>query len=207
MGTAQGPRRIRGSAGLTDPGGIVQAGMSRACALGSLPRDQETGTERAVQPSTRSLRLWRAAALVLAVGLLAAAVPAGAAPKDSRFRITDELGPDQVEELITVGIDGRTIGILHVTKDDPVAQLQVKVPAGRPVRYELCGFLIVLTPEGTRRQHPINHTGTIEDAEGRELKAFNQNNEIFYLQDGAPGDAGAAKTTIVGTGQCAQPVA
>src|SRR5436853_5936775 len=112
-----GPRRIRGSAGLTDPGGIVQAGMSRARALRSLPCDQGTGTERAVQPSTRSLRLWRATALALAFGLLAAAVPAGAAPKDNRFRITDELGPDQVEELITVGIDGRTIGILHVTKD------------------------------------------------------------------------------------------
>ncbi|WP_152613212.1 hypothetical protein [Inquilinus limosus] len=160
-----------------------------------------------MQPSTRSLRFWWAAVLVLVAGLFAAAVPAGAASKDSRFRIVDELGPDQVEELITVAIDGRTIGILHITKDDPVAELQVKVPAGRPARYELCGFLIVQTPEGTRRQHPINHTGTIENADGRVLKAFNQNNEIFYLQDGTPGDAAAATTTIVGTGQCAQPVA
>jgi hypothetical protein len=39
------------------------------------------------------------------------------------------------------------------------------------------------------------------------LRAFNQNNEVFYLQDGAPQDADAAKTAIVGTGQCAQPVA
>jgi hypothetical protein len=152
------------------------------------------------------LRFWCAAALALAIGVFAAAAPVGAAPKDSRFRIVDELGPDQIEELITVAIDGRTIGILHITKDNPVAELQVKVPAGRPARYELCGFLIVRTPEGTRRQHPINHTGTIENADGRVLKAFNQNNEIFYLQDGTPGDA-AATTTIVGTGQCAQPVA
>jgi len=159
-----------------------------------------------VQPTTRSLRFWCAAVLALTLGIVAAAAPAGAAPKDSRFRIVDELGPDQIEELITVGIDGRTIGILHITKDNPVAELQVKVPAGRPARYELCGFLIVKTPEGARQQHPINHTGTIENADGRVLKAFNQNNEIFYLQDGTPGDA-AATTTIVGAGQCAQPVA
>lgn|GEM_PF-2999198 len=160
-----------------------------------------------MQPSTRSLRHWRAVALALAIAVFAAAPPAGAGPKDHRFRITDTLGPDQVEELIAVGIDGRTVGVLHVTKDDPFAELQVKVPAGRTVRYELCGFLVVETPEGGRRQHPINHTGTIADADGRELKAFNQNSEVFYLQDGAPQDAEAAKTAIVGTGQCAQPVA
>ncbi|MFE0754244.1 hypothetical protein ACFW16_09850 [Inquilinus sp. NPDC058860] len=152
------------------------------------------------------MRLWSAAALMLLICLFAVA-PAGAGPKDHRFRIVDELGPDQIEELIAVGIDGRTVGVLHVTRDDPIAELQVKVPAGRAVRYELCGFLIVETPEGGRRQHPINHTGTIADADGRELKAFNQNSEIFFLQDSAPQDADAAKTAIVGTGQCAQPVA
>src|SRR5688500_3676939 len=89
-----------------------------------------------VKPSIRSLRLWRAATLALLIGLFATA-PAGAGPKDHRFRITDELGPDQIEELIAVGIDGRTVGVLHVTKDDPIAELQVKVPAGRTVRYEL----------------------------------------------------------------------
>lgn len=168
---------------------------------------QGRGRRGAVQPSTRSLRFWFAAVLVLALGPFAAAAPADAGPKDHRFRITDELGPDQIEELITVGIDGRSVGVLHVTKDKPIAELQVKVPAGRTVRYELCGFLIVQTPEGGRRQHPINHTGTIAEADGRELRAFNQNNEIFFLQDGAPQDAEAAKTEIVGTGQCAQPVA
>ncbi|MGK9171206.1 hypothetical protein KXR53_33250 [Inquilinus limosus] len=159
-----------------------------------------------MQPSTRSSRIRRIAAAALAIGLLGA-TPAAAEPKEHRFRIVDELGPDQVEELIAVGIDGRTIGVLHVTKDDPIAELQVKVPARRTLHYELCGFLIVETPEGRRQQRPINHTGTIENANGRELRAFNQNNEIFFLQDGAPQDPDAAKTTILGTGQCAQPVA
>jgi len=157
-----------------------------------------------VQPSTRSLRFRRASAVALAIGFFAIA-PAGAT--EDQLRIVDELGPDQVEELISVGIDGRTVGVLHITKDRPIAEFTVTVPAGRPLHYELCGFLIVETPEGGRRQHPVNHTGTIENGAGRELRAFNQNSEIFFLQDGAPDDPDAAKTTILGTGQCSQPVA
>lgn len=162
--------------------------------------------EGAVQLSRRILRSWRTVPVAAALLLLAAS-QADAGPKDDRFRITDELGAGQIEELITVGIDGRTIGVLHVSKDAPIAELSVKQPAGRPLHYELCGYLIVETPEGARQQHVVNHTGTIENAAGRELRAFNQNNEIFYLQDGTPGDADAAKTTIVGAGQCTQPVA
>ena len=162
--------------------------------------------EGIVRPSKRILRPWRA--LLAACALILVAAPqAGAGPKEDRFRITDELGQGQIEELITVGIDGRTIGVLHVTKDAPIAELSVKVPPGRTLRYELCGFLIVETPEGGRQQHPVNHTGTIQNAAGRELRAFNSNNEIFYLQDGSPGDGDAAQTVIGGAGQCAQPVA
>lgn len=159
-----------------------------------------------MRPSKRIPRPWFALLAAIAALLLTAS-PAGADAKEERFRVVDELGPGQIEELITVSIDGRTIGVLRVTRESPIAELSVKVPSARRLRYQLCGYLVTETPEGGRRQHVVNQTGTILNAAGRELRAFNRDNTIFYLQDGAAGETGAAETVIGAAGQCAQPIA
>lgn len=155
-----------------------------------------------MRPMMRTLMAWP---MLLVAALVLGASPARADAKEDRFRIVDELGPGQVEELITVSIDGRTVGVLKVTKDAPISELSVKLPSARRVSYQLCGYLVTEV-DGKRQQHVVNQTGTITNAGGRTLRAFNQDSTIFYLMDDKAGEDGAAENQIGGPGQCSQPI-
>ena len=124
-------------------------------------------------------RLWLGCA---ALGLWCLPV---AAQDVARFTISDHLSAGQVEETITVYLNGRNVGTLHVQASKQDDQLQVTVPRAAQYEYALCGRLRLRS--GNPAEREINDGGTLTEVDGRVFAAYNEGSAAFFLLDVTPG--------------------
>ena len=115
---------------------------------------------------------------------LSLAVPA-AAQDVARFSVTDHLSDGQSEETITVYIDGKNVGTLHVGPGKTTDRIEVSAPRADRYDYALCGRLRVQI-EGRMQEREINDGGTLYDADGRSYAAYTEGQATFYLLDDTP---------------------
>ena len=97
------------------------------------------------------------------------------------FTISDHLSIGQVEENITVYLNGRNVGTLHVDAGKQDDQLRISVPRAARYDYALCGRLRLRS--GNPAQREINDGGTLTEVEGRTFAAYNEGSAAFYLVD------------------------
>jgi hypothetical protein len=123
-----------------------------------------------------------------AVLVFACQVPATASADGAvKFKVTDSLGTDQVDERISVFIDGRAVGMLHVDAASTYSELSVTLPKAGSYDYALCGLLKTKATDGSTEDHVIDDGGTLVDVEGRSFAAFDAGNKLFYLRDETAG--------------------
>jgi hypothetical protein len=83
------------------------------------------------------------------------------------FALTDQLGPGQISERITVVVNGRMVGTLTVDAIHTSAELVVTVPESGTYSYELQGSIVVQDDLGNAYQLTGTGTGTIDVVQGR----------------------------------------
>ena len=120
----------------------------------------------------------------VALGLWVGVISLAAAQDVVRFTISDHLSAGQIEETITVYLDGRNVGTLHVHATKQNDQLQISVPRAERYDYALCGRLRLRS--GNPAEREINDGGTLTDVDGRVFAAYNEGSAAFFLLDVTP---------------------
>jgi hypothetical protein len=124
------------------------------------------------------------ATLVLACPLLAAA-PACA---QEMFRVHDRVASDEIEEVTTLIVDGRTIRSFHLDAEDKDIAIAVTVGSAPSHEVGLCGHILVHTSDGGTMRHAFDISALLSDADGRDYEAVASDSYThFYLVDTTPG--------------------
>jgi hypothetical protein len=132
-----------------------------------------------------------AANLVLASATLPAAPDASPAPAgigEETFRIVDRVAPDEIEEVTTVIVDGRTVRSFRLDEDTPAISIPVSVTPAETHEFGLCGHILVRAPDGTTVQRSFDIMELLHDVVDREFEAVASDGYThFYLVDTTPG--------------------
>lgn len=130
----------------------------------------------------------RPARALAVLALLAAFRPAigRAGDGQDRFRIIDRVGPSEIEENIAVYIDQTLAGTFRLTPAHPIDSLAVSVPSAAAHVYALCGKVVTAGPDGARRLHEVDTSGTLTDTAGRTFEAMTSGFTLYFLADETP---------------------
>ena len=104
------------------------------------------------------------------------------------FRIHDRVASDEIEEVTTLLINGKTIKSFHLDADEHEIVIDVTVPAAESHEYGLCGHILVHTVDGGVLRRAFDISGLIYDVDGRDFEAVASDSYThFYLIDTTPG--------------------
>jgi hypothetical protein len=109
--------------------------------------------------------------------------PAAASDEQS-FRIHDRVASDEIEEVTTLIVDGRTIRSFHLDADDHEITIDVTVPVADSHEFGLCGHILVRTRDGTTIRRAFDISGLLYDVTDRDFEAVASDAYThFYLVD------------------------
>jgi hypothetical protein len=123
------------------------------------------------------------AALTL-VSLALSPLAARGAAAQEMFRVHDRVASDEVEEVTTLIVDGKTIRSFHLDADDQEIAIDVTVPTAESHEFGLCGHILVRTTDGGTVRHAFDISGLLYDADGHDFEAVASDAYThFYLVD------------------------
>jgi hypothetical protein len=107
-----------------------------------------------------------------------------AASDEQTFRIHDRVASNEIEEVTTLIVDGKTIRSFHLDADDHEIAIDVTVPAAESHEFGLCGHILVRTREGATLRRAFDISGLLHDVSGRDFEAVASDAYThFYLVD------------------------
>jgi hypothetical protein len=130
------------------------------------------------------------AKIVAAVAIMLTAALAGAKPAlaEQSFRILDRVAADEVEEITTLIVNGRTIRSFHLDADEREIAIGVTVPTAESHEFGLCGHILIRAADGTTMRRSFDISGLLYDVDGRDFEAVaSEGYTHFYLVDTTPG--------------------
>jgi hypothetical protein len=128
----------------------------------------------------------RIALLVALLGSTLFAAPSAHA--QAMFRIHDRVAADEIEEVTTLLIDGKTIRSFHLDGDDREIVIDVTVPIAESHEFGLCGHILIRTADGTTMRRAFDISGLLYDVDGRDFEAVASDGYThFYLVDTTAG--------------------
>ena len=130
-----------------------------------------------------------AALATLATLVLAApALSISPAAAQEMFRIHDRVATDEVEEVTTLLVDGKTIRSFHLDADQPEIAITVTVASSDSHEFGLCGHILVRASDGATVRHAFDISGLLYDVDGRDFEAVASDGYThFYMVDTTPG--------------------
>jgi hypothetical protein len=127
--------------------------------------------------------------IVLLIALLGSApLAARPAAAQAMFRVHDRVAADEIEEVTTLLIDGKTIRSFHLDADDQEIVIDVTVPSAESHEFGLCGHILVRARDGTTMRRAFDISGLLYDVDGRDFEAVASDGYThFYLVDTTTG--------------------
>jgi hypothetical protein len=114
--------------------------------------------------------------------------PAPAGIGAETFRIVDRVAPDEIEEVTTIIVDGRTIRSFRLDDDAPAISIPVSVAPAESHEFGLCGHILVRAPDGGTVQRSFDIMERLYDVVDREFEAVASDGYThFYLVDTTAG--------------------
>jgi hypothetical protein len=112
----------------------------------------------------------------------------GAASADQVFRIHDRVAADEIEEVTTLIVDGKTIRSFHLDAAEREISIDVEATDADSHEFGLCGHILVRTADGAPIRRTFDISGVLYDADGRDFEAVASDGYThFYLVDTTAG--------------------